>query len=363
MGPLAGVRIIEFDAIGPIPLCAMMLADMGADILRVARPGGQSAYEDAGEGILHRSRTGITLDLKRPDDRDSVLALIEQADILIEGFRPGVMERLGLGPDVCLSRNPALVYGRMTGWGQIGDLAPRAGHDINYIAIAGALGMFGDADRPPATPVNLVGDYGGGSMLLAVGVLAALTEARQSGKGQVVDAAMTDGVGMLTSLFQALRQSGGWREERSSNLLDGGRPYYRCYTCADGKFVSVGALEPQFYRALLDGLGLDPDEFRQNDADAYPRMQQAFASRFLEKTRDEWAKLFEDRDACVYPVLTMSEATEHRHSRSRNAFVPLGNLTQPAPAPRFSRTPSNARPARSDTAEAAFARWKDEPGA
>ncbi|WP_368856658.1 CaiB/BaiF CoA transferase family protein [Chelativorans sp. ZYF759] len=351
------MRIIEFDAIGPVPLCAMLLADMGADILRIVRAGGQAAYEDAGEAILHRGRVSVELNLKDAGDREAALRLVEKADILIEGFRPAVMERLGLGPDVCLARAPALVYGRMTGWGQSGELAQRAGHDINYIAIAGALGAIGEKNRTPVLPLNLVGDYGGGAMFLAMGVLAALTEARQSGKGQVVDVAMTEGVALLMSMFHALRQTGAWSEERQSNLLDGGTPYYRCYACADGRFVAVGALEPQFYAQLLDGLGLDSASFPQADRSRWDAMQTAFQQRFLTKTRDEWGAIFADRDACVSPVLTMAEAVEHPHNRSRASFVVREGFTHPAPAPRFSRTVTEIRNSATDTAAAVHARW------
>lgn len=357
MGPLAGVRIVEFDAIGPVPLCAMLLADMGADVVRVARAGGQVAYEDVGEAILHRGRTGVVLDLKQSADRDAALALVENAEILIEGFRPGTMERLGLGPDICLERTPALVYGRMTGWGQYGPLAPRAGHDINYIAVAGALGAMGDPDRPPAPPLNIVGDYAGGAMFLATGILAALTEARWSGKGQVVDVAMTDTVPLLMSLFHALRHSGRWLDQRGTNLLDGGAPFYRCYACADGRFISVGALEPQFYAQLLEGLGLNPTDYPQHDVGNYARMRQAFEQRFLSRTRDEWAMIFEDRDACVYPVLDMDEAMRHRHNQSRETFVERDGVAQPAPAPRFSRTNSVIRGATESTVEHVLTNW------
>lgn len=358
MGPLQGVRIVEFDAIGPVPLCATILADMGADIIRISRTGGQSAYEDVGEAILHRGRTGIPLNLKEPQDRDAALALISRADILIEGFRPGVMERLGLGPEICLQRAPALVYGRMTGWGQHGTLAARAGHDINYIAITGALSTFGERGRAPVAPLNLIGDYAGGAMFLAVGVLAALTEARRSGAGQIVDVAILDGVPVLLSLFNALRQGGNWSGERESNLLDGGRPYYRCYQCADGKYVAVGALEPQFFRELLLGLSLDPAALNQNDPSGWPAMQTIFGGRFMERARDEWAAIFAGKDACVSPVLTLAEAPFHPHNISRNTYIDCEGMEQPAPAPRFSRTRSEISKAEISTAADVLKRWQ-----
>nr|WP_283772231.1 CaiB/BaiF CoA-transferase family protein [Chelatococcus sp. HY11] len=354
------MRIVELDAIGPVPMCAMLLADMGADIVRIARAGGQVSYDDVGGSILHRSRTDIVLNLKEPAGRDAALALIEKAEVLIEGLRPGVMERLGLGPDVCLGRQPTLVYGRMTGWGQDGTLSSRAGHDINYIAVAGALAAIGERGRTPIPPLNLVGDYGAGAMMLAVGVLAALTEARRSGIGQVVDAAMSDGTPLLMALFHALRQNGGWNEQRQSNMLDGGVPFYRCYACSDGGYMSVGALEPQFFAELLAGLGLDPADYPQNDVSGHEAMADAFADRFLTRSRDEWTALFEDRDACVYPVLSMSEAVEYRHNRSRKTFVEHAGIIQPAPAPRFSRTQSVIGTATSCTFEDVLARWSAE---
>jgi len=359
MGPLDGVRIVEFDAIGPVPLCAMLLADMGADIIRIARAGGQSAYEDAGEAILHRSRTAIELNLKDATDRETALSIVAKADILIEGFRPGVMERLGLGPDVCLARAPTLVYGRMTGWGQYGTLSQRAGHDINYIAISGVLAAIGEKGRTPVPPLNIIGDYAGGAMFLAMGILAALVEARRSGKGQIVDAAMTDGVPLLLSLFSALRQGGSWEEERESNLLDGGAPFYRCYTCADGKQVAVGALEPQFFRQLLEGLDLDSASFEQNNRTGWEQMREIFADRFLTKTRDEWAILFADKDACVSPVLTLGEAPDHPHNISRNTFQVQNGFQHPSPAPRFSRTQGVIGEATVSTVADVLARWSE----
>ena len=270
--------------------------------------------------------------------------LVAHADALIEGFRPGVMERLGLGPDVCLGLKPSLVYGRMTGWGQTGPLALRAGHDINYIGLSGALNAIGEADRPPPPPLNLVGDYGAGAMMLAVGVLAALREAATSGQGQVVDAAMTDGSAVLMSLFYAFRATGVWTDTRSANMLDGGAPYYRCYACADGKFVAVGALEPVFFAKLLTGLGLEPNEFVQSDETGWPAMRERFATLFASAPRDHWTRVFEGVDACVTPVLDMDEAPAHPHNAARSAFFKHDGAVQPAPAPRFSRTPAEVRP-------------------
>ena len=357
MGPLQGVRIVEFDAIGPVPLCATMLADMGADIVRIVRAGGQAAYDDVGGAILHRGRSALELDLKSEADRGTALQLVGKAEILIEGFRPGVMERLGIGPDTCLSHNPRLVYGRMTGYGQFGPLASHAGHDINYIAVTGALAAMGEAGQPPMPPLNLVGDYGAGAMMLAVGLLAALTEARQSGKGQIVDTAMTDGVPLLMSLFSALRQNRGWSEDREANLLDGGAPFYRCYECADGKFVAIGALEPQFFAVLLKGLGIDTSTYRQNDRSGWSRMKDDFAIAFKTRSREEWVAVFVDSDACVSPVLTMSEATAHMHAIAREGYVRIGETLHPAPAPRFSRTQSEIGEAVSTTAEYILQRW------
>lgn len=357
MGPLTGLRIVEFDAIGPVPLCATLLSDMGADMVRIVRAGGQAAYEDVGGAILDRGRTKIELDLKSPGDREIALELIAKAEIVIEGFRPGVMERLGLGPDTCLERNPKLVYGRMTGYGQSGPLAPRAGHDINYIAITGALAAMGEKGRPPAPPLNLVGDYGAGAMMLAVGLLAALTEARRSGKGQVVDTAMVDGVPLLMSLFSALGQNGGWSEDREANLLDGGAPFYRCYECADGRYVAVGALEPQFFTLLLEGLGIDPASYRQNDRSEWQRMKDEFTAIFRTRSRDEWDLTFADKDACVSAVLTMSEAATHAHATARDGYVRIGEVLHPAPAPRFGRTPSEIGDAPSAQAREVLQRW------
>lgn len=355
-GPLAGIRIVEFDAIGPVPLAGMMLADMGADVVRIARPKtGQEAWDDVGGSILHRSRTVIELDLKSRVDQ--ALALIAGADALIEGLRPGVMERLGLGPDACLAANPRLVYGRITGWGQTGQMAPRAGHDINYVALTGALHAMGPAGTPPPVPLNLVGDYGGGTMFLVTGVLAALLSAKATGRGQVVDAAMIDGVATMTSLFQAFRASGQWSDAREDNLLDGAAPYYRCYACADDGFVAVGALEPQFYRLLLTGLGLEADAWPQHERTLWPQMQAEFARIFRTRRREEWEQVFADSDACVTPVLTWAEAPDHPHQRERDSYVVRHGVSQPAPAPRFSATRSAISEARKATPAEVLARW------
>ena len=339
-GALAGIRILEIDAIGPVPLAAMLLADMGAEIVRVARPpsAGPSAWDDVGGDILHRSRTVTYLDLKQEEDRARLLDLVERADGLIEGYRPGVMERLGIGPDVCLERNPRLVFARMTGWGQTGQLAMRAGHDINYLAVTGALHAMGDKDAPPPVPLNLVGDYGGGAMFLIFGLLSALLSARTTGKGQVVDACITDGVAALMSLFYAWEPKGLWQDAPASNLLDGGAPFYRCYRCADGKHVAVGCLEAKFFAEMVARLGLDDRGYDQNDRSGWPAMQADFAAAFATRTRDEWAALFLPTDACVTPVLSMEEAPNFQHNRDRGTFVARGGIAQPAPAPRLSGT-------------------------
>jgi alpha-methylacyl-CoA racemase len=342
MGPLSGVKVIELAGIGPGPFCAMMLADMGADVIRVDRAqsvvGGDPASPPA--DVLNRGRRSIGLDLKQPEGVDTLLNLVEQADALIEGFRPGVAERLGVGPDVCLERNPRLVFGRMTGWGQDGPYAQMAGHDINYIALAGALEPLGRADDRPVPPLNLVGDFGGGGMLLAFGVACALLEAKRSGKGQVVDAAMVDGAAVLMTMFHAFRAMGIWEDKRGSNLLDTGAYFYEVYETKDGKYVSIGSLERQFYDELLERLGLtdDPSLPRQHDKTQWPGMKERFAEIFKTKTRDEWCELLEGSDACFAPVLSLSEAPEHPHNRHRATFVERNGVTQPAPAPRFSRT-------------------------
>ncbi len=341
---------------------ARILADLGADILRIVRPGGHAAYADDGGAILHRGRSAVELDLKTAVGRDTALALIGRADALIEGFRPGVMERLGLGPGPCLALRPGLVYGRMTGWGQTGPLASRAGHDINYIALAGALGLMGSPDRPPEPPLNLIGDYGGGALFLALGVLAGVLSARTTGRGQVVDAAMTDGTAMLLSMVLAMSQSGNWTDRRGANLLDGGAPFYRCYACADGRHVAVGAIEPQFFAALLAGLDLPADEFVQNDRAGWPAMQRRLAAAFARHDRDHWTARFEATDACVTPVLDLAEAARDPHNAARGTYFVQDGLTQPAPAPRFGGTAARPRGRESLTPDAALDRWREHAG-
>jgi len=356
-GPLAGFRILELEGLGPVPFCGMVLAGLGADVLRVARPG-TVARAETGDAVVLRGRPAVTADLKSPADRDGVMRLVATADALLEGFRPGVMERLGLGPEACLAANPKLVYGRMTGWGQTGPLAPRAGHDINYIAISGALHAIGKPGEPPTVPLNLVGDYGGGAMFLATGVLAALLQAAQTGKGQVVDAAMTDGAALLMSLFHSMRHGGAWADRRGENLLDGGAPFYRCYECADGKHVAVGALEPQFFAALLRITGIEFAAAGQHDRALWPGLAESLAAVFRTKTRDEWAALFEPEDACVSPVLSMAEAPDHAHNQARGTFVNIGGITQAAPAPRFGGVELKVEPAARVDMAAALAAWK-----
>lgn len=341
-GPLAGIRILEFEAIGPGPFCGMMLADMGADVLLVDRPDdprlgfGRDRWFDA----MLRGRRSVTLNLKSGDGVEAALRLASRADALIEGFRPGVMERLGLGPDALAARNPKLVYGRMTGWGQDGPLAPRAGHDINYIALTGILHAIGRAGGAPVPPLNLVGDFGGGGMLLAFGIACALVEARRSGRGQVVDAAMVDGASLLATMFWGMLAGKRWTETRGENVLDGGAPWYDVYETKDAKFVAIGSIEPKFYAALLERLGIAGESLpAQHDRSGWPELRSRFAQVFRSRTRDEWSAVFAGSDACFAPVLTFSEARAHPHNAGRNAFVDSGRVTQPAPAPRFSRTP------------------------
>lgn len=341
-GPLAGLRVIELASIGPAPHAALVLADLGAEVVRIERPVGQAldlaGTEQPDMGM--RGRRSVELDLKKPGDRESLLQLVSHADVLIEGYRPGVMERLRLGPDECLARNPALIYARVTGWGREGSLAQAVGHDINYLGLTGALHAMGRADQPPEPPLNLVGDYGGGSMLLLLGILSALFERTRSRRGQVVDAAMVDGVALLNQMLLALRGIGRWSDSRGSNLLDGAAPFYATYACADGRYVAVGALEPQFFAELLHGLGLGADSFDQHDRGRWPAMRAAFSERFVTRSRDDWAEHFAEIDACVTPVLTYAEAFEHPHLQGRGTFVQLGGVFQAAPAPKFSRTPA-----------------------
>jgi alpha-methylacyl-CoA racemase len=361
-GPLHGVRIVEFAGIGPGPFASMLFADMGADVVRIDRPGFSGADP---RDVTMRGRRVVAADLKDPAQRDQVLAMLDCADALVEGFRPGVMERLGLGPDVVLGRNPRLVYGRMTGWGQEGPLAQAAGHDINYIALPGALSAFGHRDGNPVAPLNLVGDYGGGALYLAVGVLAGVIEARSSGRGQVVDVAMCDGVASLLSLFFSLKARGVWDDaRRGANLLDGGAPYYRAYECADGLHVSIGALEPQFYATLCKLAGLeDPATRDRNDKTHWPDLTHKMEAVFKRKTRAEWCEILEGSDACFAPVLTMTEAPAHPHLAGRRTYVDVEGVLQPAPAPRFSRTPSAiaSPPAKSATGIAdVLADWEGQ---
>ena len=341
MGPLQGIRIVEFAGIGPGPFCGMMLTDMGADVVRIDRPGGGGTpgLRDPRTDVMNRGRRSIALDLKNPGDVETALALAARADALIEGLRPGVMEQLGLGPDTCQARNPKLVYGRMTGWGQDGPLANAAGHDLNYIALSGALHAMGDADRPPPVPLNLVGDFGGGGMLLAFGIVCAILEAKSSGKGQVVDAAMTEGAGALMALIYGMRATGLWTGKRGDNMLDGAAPFYGCYECADGKYVAIGSIEPQFYALLMEKTGItDLDAFSQADRARWPEQKAKLAVIFKSKTREEWCAIMEGSDVCFAPVLDMSEAPDHPHNKARGAFVTIAGIPQPAPAPRFSRT-------------------------
>ncbi|HEX6403476.1 MAG TPA: CaiB/BaiF CoA-transferase family protein [Pseudonocardiaceae bacterium] len=338
-GPLVGLRVVELAGIGPAPHAAMLLADLGADVLRVERPAGGLQLAPTAQDQMLRGRRSIALDLKDPADRETLLALAQRADVLIEGLRPGVTERLGIGPADCRARNPRLVYARMTGWGQHGPLADRAGHDINYIAVSGVLGAIGSAGGKPVPPLNLVGDFGGGSMFLVMGVLAALWERERSGAGQVVDAAMVDGVSALAQMFWSLRSCGLWRDQRGTNLLDSGVPYYDTYACSDGRYVAVGALEPQFYAALLDGLGLtDAGLPERSDPANWPVLRQRFTDAFASRSRDEWVAVFEGTDACVAPVLSFAEVPGHPHIAARGTIVTVGGVPQAAPAPRFSRT-------------------------
>jgi len=336
-GPLAGLRMVEMGGLGPGPFCAMLFADLGVDVISIDRPGVAAGSNDA----TGRGKRRLSLDLRQPGPREAALALIAQADLLVEGFRPGVMERLGVGPAECHARNPRLVYGRITGWGQTGPLSAAAGHDINYIALSGALHAIGRSGETPPPPLNYVGDYGGGAMLLAVGLLAALHEARSSGRGQVIDAAMTDGAALLSALFYGLNAAGAWSGGRGGNLLDGGAHFYDTYACADGKFVAIGAIEPKFFRNFCDLCGLDESFAEQQmDRAQWPLMKLRLADVFRTRTRDEWCSLLEGSDACFSPVLDWNEAPAHPHNRARGTFVTLGDVLQPAPAPRFSRTPA-----------------------
>ena len=339
MGPLKGLKIIEMAGIGPGPFCGMVLADLGADLIRVDRASaiGTGSKQEAS----NRGKKSIAVDLKSEEGVEVVLKLVETADAIFEGFRPGVMERLGLGPDVCLERNERIVFGRMTGWGQEGPLAQAAGHDINYISLTGALAAIGRPGSPPVPPLNLIGDFGGGGMLLALGLVAALLESKESKKGQVVDAAMTDGSALLMTMIYSMHSSGMWKTSMGSNLLDGGSHFYDTYECKDGKFISLGSIEPQFYALLCQIAELDESIFgTQMARDSWPEQKEAIKKIILDKTRDEWCELMEGTDVCFAPVLDMSEAPKHPHNVERKTFIDLEGVTQPAPAPRFSRTES-----------------------
>lgn len=343
MGPLHGLKVIEMAGLGPGPYCAMLLSDLGAEVLRVDRAveTEPSILPETRYNVTGRGRRSVAVDLKHPEGAGVVLRLAEQADVLIEGYRPGVMERLGLSPEACWQRNPRLIYGRMTGWGQDGPLADAVGHDINYIALTGALHAIGRQGQAPVPPLSLVGDYGGGGSILAIGILAALYEARTSGKGQVVDASIVDGTALLLSSVLGRLAAGSWRDERGANVLDSGSPYYEVYETGDDKFMSVGAIEPKFYRNLLKVLGLNEAKLpAQNDRDRWPELKARFAAAFKTRTRDEWAAAFQNIEACVAPVLSLKEAPAHPHNRARGTFVEANGALQAAPAPRFSRTPA-----------------------
>src|SRR4051812_40100343 len=342
-GPLSGVRVVELAGIGPGPFAAMLLADLGADVVLVSRPGGISLSINPAYDLTNRNKRSVVVDLKAPDGPARVLDLAARADILIEGNRPGVAERLGVGPEDCHARNPALVYGRMTGWGQEGPLAQRAGHDIAYIALTGTLGMIGEPGRPPAVPANLLGDYAGGSLYLVVGVLAALHHARAGGTGQVVDAAIVDGTSHLAAMIHGMLAAGGWQDRRGANLLDGGCPYYGTYETADGKHMAVGALEPQFYDEFVTLLGVPEHAGARKDWTRWGELRQAVAARFRSRTREEWTAVFEGSDACVAPVLSLREAPGHPHLAARGPSPAPAGIPQPAPAPRFSATPTAVR--------------------
>lgn len=364
-GPLQGLKVVEMAGLGPGPFCGMLMADLGADVVRIDRPQGTARPEAARFDVTSRGKRSLAIDLRQEGAAEVVLQLVARADVLIEGFRPGVMERLGLGPDVCARRNPRLVFGRMTGWGQQGPLSTTAGHDINYLALTGVLHATGRADAPPAPPLNIGADYGGGAMFLALGVLAALQERQRSGRGQVVDAAMTDGAALLAAIFHGMKAAGQWSNSREANLLDGGAHFYDCYETADGRFVSVGAIEPQFYALLRERCGLQGPEFdAQMDSRRWPELKDKLAALFRTRTRDEWCALLEGSDACFAPVLDWDEAPAHPHNRARATFIEVDGVTQPAPAPRFDRTPTAhpraPRPAGADGA-AILREWEIEP--
>lgn len=362
-GPLSEFRILEFGGIGPAPFACALLADMGADVLRIDRPARQDDGSAAAArfDFYNRNKRSVALDLKQPAAIAAALSLVRNADALVEGFRPGVMERLGLGPDACSAANPRLVFARMTGWGQDGPIAQEAGHDINYLALTGALHSIGDPDRPPPPPLNLAADLGGGGMYLVVGVLAAMLEARASGRGQVVDIAMIDGVTHLMSAFQAFRQQGTWTANRCENIVDGGAPFYRCYETKDGKYIAVGAIEPHFYASLIGCMGLSANDLpAQNDRAAWPSMRVRFADVFRTRTRDEWVAATAGRDACLAPVLSIDEAPLHPQMVARSLYADFDNVRHPSPAPRFARTPSaleRPTPRPGQDSRAALADW------
>ncbi|MFC7217546.1 CaiB/BaiF CoA transferase family protein [Streptomyces polyrhachis] len=362
-GPLAGVRVVELAGIGPGPFAAMLLADLGADVVRVDRPGGAGLTLDPAHDVTNRNKRSVLLDLKDPQDRATALDLVERADALIEGYRPGVAERLGIGPADCRARNPRLVYGRMTGWGQDGPLARTAGHDASYIAVTGALGAIGPAGGAPVLPVNLLGDFGGGSLYLVVGLLAALHHARATGEGQVVDAAIVDGTSHLTALLHGMAAAGVWQDRRGANLLDGGAPFYGTYETSDGGHMVVGALEPQFYAEFIELAGLAGKAPEQYDIARWDELRTLLADTFRARTRAEWTAVFEGSDACVAPVLSLGEAPAHPHLAARGTYTEYEGLTQPAPAPRFSRTPAALRrpPARPGAHSAEVAHDWDIP--
>jgi alpha-methylacyl-CoA racemase len=345
-GPLEGVRVVEFAGLGPGPFCGMLLADLGADVVRIDRRGARGGLLGAlgATTLLDRGKRSIALDLKDADDLRVVHELVRRADVLLEGFRPGVMERLGLGPDDLLAQNPALVYGRMTGWGQEGPYAATAGHDINYIALSGALDPVGRKGEGPVPPLNMIGDFGGGAMLLALGICAALLETGRSGQGQVIDASMVDGSALLTTMFHSFIAMGVWEDARGSNMLDSGAHFYDAYETADGKYISVGSIEAQFYAELLKHTGLDGEDLPwQHDRAQWPALKERLAAIFKQKTRDEWCEIMEGTDVCFAPVLSLTEAPEHPHNQHRGTFVEVAGIVQPGPAPRFSRTPGEVR--------------------
>ena len=366
-GPLDGLRVIEMVGLGPAPFGAMLLADLGADVVRIDRPraaGSNVLPEDPRFDVMSRGRPCLEVDLKSEAGRARLLDLIAKADVLVEGFRPGTMEKLGLGPDACLALNPRLVYGRMTGWGQDGPLAQAAGHDINYVALTGALHAIGPRDGKPVVPLNYIGDFGGGGMLLAFGVMAALYEVGRSGRGQVVDAAMTDGASLLSAMMYGFKANGWWNNVRGTNMLDGGAHFYGTYRCADGRHVAIGAIEPQFYATLRARCGLDdPDFDPQMDATRWPALSDKLAALFATRTRDAWCELLEGSDACFAPVLDWDEAPNHPHNVARGTFVEVDGVVQPGPAPRFSRTPAATPRARAaiEPADALLARWTPRP--